>query len=227
MPINTVTTPVVSASALKNFSASTTVANDALTHWYNDSNPANSLVFAAAGGIVSIWRVDLRNPGTSDTVSTRVGFFRQTNDTATGDLFFHYDAATTTGYLYVTGNRGNVWVYAFNPTTVTGGEAVVWVSDQTSAASLNSGSTSLLLSNGSSNFDSFQSLTTGSQFKIAGHAQTYSLSATPSLVVLSGTISQATGSFNTPWEIAYSPVLNRLYVSNNGNNTVSVINQAN
>jgi YVTN family beta-propeller protein len=225
MAINTITTPLVEASGLKTFSASTTVANEALTHWYNDSDPANSLVFAAAGGVVSIWRVDLRNPGTSDTVSTRVGFFRQTLDTATGDLFFHYDAATTTGYLYVTGNNGNVWLYSFNPTTVTGGEAVVQVSDQTSAANLNSGSTSLLLSNGSSNFSSFQGLTTGSGFKIAGHAQPYSLSATPSLVALLGQISTAAGSFNAPGGVAYVPApVDRLFVSNYNNSTVSIIN---
>jgi DNA-binding beta-propeller fold protein YncE len=225
MAINTITTPVIEAFSLKNFSASTTVANEALTHWYNDSDPANSLVFAAAGGLISIWRVDLRNPGTSDTVSTRVGFFRQTLDTATGDLFFHYDAATTTGYLYVTGNRGSVWLYSFNPTTVTGGEAVVQVSDQTSVASLNSGSTSLLLSNGSIGFDNFQGLTTGTQFKIAGHAQPYSLSATPSLVALLGQISTATGSFSNPFNVAYVPApVDRLFVTSFSNNTVSIIN---
>ena len=225
MAINTITTPLVEAFSLKNFSASTTVANEALTHWYNDSDPANSLVFAAAGGLISIWRVDLRNPGTSDTVSTRVGFFRQTLDTATGDLFFHYDAATTTGYLYVTGNNGNVWLYSFNPTTVTGGEAVVQVSDQTSVANLNSGSTSLLLSNGSIGFDNFQGLTTGTQFKIAGHNRTYSLSANPTLINLVGQITQATGSFNAPIGVAYVPApVDRLFVANNSNSTVSIIN---
>jgi hypothetical protein len=223
MAVNTITTPLIEASRLKNFSASTTVANDALTHWYNDSDPANSLVFAAAEGIVSIWRVDLRNPGTSDTVSTRVGFFRQTNDTATGDLFFHYDAATTTGYLYVAGSLGNVWLYAFNPTTVTGGQAVVQVSNETIANNLNGGSTSLRLSNGTGSFIG-QTIESNTEFKIPGHNQTYSLSANSEPFAASSSL----GGFSGPYATAYVPAAgnrpDRLYVTNRTNNTVSIIN---
>jgi len=213
MPVNTVLTAEITP-ANATYAAEPNLANQSLVYWFNDATPNNSLVFAGYGSLVSFWRGDFRNGGTF-TESNRTGQFRQTNDTTSSDLQFFFSGGV--GYLLTAGDRGNIWCYAFDPSTVVGGCAVILVDANTTAANLLAGSTTLDLNNGNGTFQTAP--TVGDSFMVAGGATTHTLSAA-SIITLSGTITVGTG----PHAVAYAPTSDRIYVANYSANNVSVIN---
>jgi YVTN family beta-propeller protein len=213
MPVNTVLTAEVTP-ANATYAAEPNFPNQSLVYWFNDAAPNNSLVFAGLGSLVSFWRGDFRNGGTF-TEANRQGQFRQTNDTTSSDLQFFFSGGV--GYLLTAGDRGNIWCYAFDPSTVVGGCAVILVDANTSAANLLAGSTTLDLNNGNGTFQTAP--TVGDSFMMAGGATTHTLSAA-SIITLSGTITVGTG----PLGVGYAPTSDRIYVANVNTNTVSVIN---
>jgi YVTN family beta-propeller protein len=215
MSVNTVLTAEVTP-ANATYAAEPNLANQSLVYWFNDAAPNNSLVFAGYGSLVSFWRGDFRNGGTF-TESNRTGQFRQTNDIISSDLQFFFSGGV--GYLLTAGDRGNIWCYAFDPSTVVGGCAVILVDTGTTAANLLAGSTTLDLNNGNGTFQTAP--TVGDSFTVAGGATTHTLSAA-SIITLSGTITVGAG----PRGVVHAPTSDRIYVTNQNANpgTVSVIN---
>jgi YVTN family beta-propeller protein len=213
MSVNTALTAEVTP-ANATYAADPILANQSLVYWFNDAAPNNSLVFAGLGSLVSFWRGDFRNGGTF-TEANRQGQFRQTNDTTSSDLQFFFSGGV--GYLLTAGDRGNIWCYAFDPSTVVGGCAVILVDAGTTAANLLAGSTTLDLNNGNGTFQTAP--TVGDSFTVAGGATTHTLSAA-SIIALSGTITVGT----QPFAVSYAPTSDRIYVANNSANNVSVIN---